>query len=117
MEIQQIFLSYSRPDQDQAEQIAVRLDREGYRVWYDQAKIVPGESWSDALERGRLVFIVTMRDDFYGLCGSDDMLRALISENHHLLAPMSTAELNDAVERPARNSGKAVQPALLTLIE
>ena len=52
MEIQQIFLSYSRPDQDQVEQIAVRLDREGYKVWYDQAKIVPGESWSDALDSG-----------------------------------------------------------------
>ncbi len=67
--------------------------------------------------RGRLVFIVTMRDDFYGLCGSDEAFGALISENHKLLSPMSTAELRNAVEQPARNSGKAVQPALLTLIE
>ena len=50
--IRQIFLSYSRPDQDQAEQIARRLDQQGHRVWYGQAKIVPGDSWSDALDRG-----------------------------------------------------------------
>jgi hypothetical protein len=39
---QQIFLSYSRPDQDQVEQIARRLDKEGYKVWYDNASLVPG---------------------------------------------------------------------------
>lgn len=54
MEIRQIFLSYSRPDQDPVGHIAGRLDREGDRVWYDKAKIVPGESWGDALERGLL---------------------------------------------------------------
>ena len=49
--VRQIFLSYSRSDQDQVEQIAIRLDRAGYRVWFDRVKLIPGDSWSDQLDQ------------------------------------------------------------------
>ncbi|WP_316368099.1 nSTAND1 domain-containing NTPase [Candidatus Thiodiazotropha sp. CDECU1] len=66
---------------------------------------------------GRLLFIVTMRDDFYGQCAFDQRLAALVSENHKLLTPMTPDELRESVEQPARLNGKAVEPALLALIQ
>ncbi|MES9943630.1 MAG: SUMF1/EgtB/PvdO family nonheme iron enzyme [Candidatus Thiodiazotropha sp.] len=66
---------------------------------------------------GRLLFIITMRDDFYGQCASDPRLAALVNENHKLLTPMSPDELRESVEMPARKNGKAVEPALLALIQ
>ena len=46
---------------------------------------------------GHLLFIVTMRDDFYGQCAFDPRLAALVSENHKLLTPMSPDELRESV--------------------
>ncbi|MES9922730.1 MAG: TIR domain-containing protein, partial [Candidatus Thiodiazotropha endolucinida] len=66
---------------------------------------------------GRLLFIITMRDDFYGQCAADQGLAALVNENHKLLTPMSPDELRQSVEEPARKNGKAVEPALLALIQ
>jgi hypothetical protein len=100
----------NEPDRDAQQRIEI----------YNKEQFVPfvqNLAFAARQQRGRVVVIATMRDDFYGRCGSDDVLRALVQENHELLGLLSMEELNEAVERPARASGKAVEPGLLSLIE
>ncbi|MET0068388.1 MAG: toll/interleukin-1 receptor domain-containing protein, partial [Candidatus Thiodiazotropha sp.] len=90
------------------------------RETYNQQQLQPfiGNLFFAARQsHGRLLFIVTMRDDFYGQCAFDPRLAALVSENHKLLTPMSPDELRESVEQPARLNGKAVEPALLAQIQ
>jgi tetratricopeptide (TPR) repeat protein len=46
-----VYLSYSREDRDAARQIASRLAAAGINIWLDEAQILPGESWPEAVER------------------------------------------------------------------
>ncbi|MEW8338491.1 MAG: SUMF1/EgtB/PvdO family nonheme iron enzyme [Candidatus Thiodiazotropha taylori] len=95
-------------------------DAQGKLERYHQQQLQPfvGNLFFTARQSpGRLLFIVTMRDDFYGQCAFDQKLAALVSENHKLLTPMSPDELRESVEQPARLNGKAVEPALLALIQ
>lgn len=48
----QLFISYSRADEDFARQIAQSLLELGADVWLDQEDIRSGEDWSDAIQRG-----------------------------------------------------------------
>ncbi|MCF4127618.1 toll/interleukin-1 receptor domain-containing protein [Methylobacterium sp. SyP6R] len=45
-----LFISYSRADQDQVRPIVETFERAGLSVWWDEL-IDPGRRWSDALER------------------------------------------------------------------
>jgi TIR domain len=47
-----IFISYSRRDFYFAEQLAVRLRRQGLEVWFDVHELEMGSDWAAAIDRG-----------------------------------------------------------------
>ncbi len=48
-----IFISYSRSDSETMRKIAFYLRDQGYRVWVDNEKLIPGTAaWEEAIERG-----------------------------------------------------------------
>ncbi len=47
-----IFISYSRQDEEFAQQIATDLDRLGASIWLDVDDIPPGVNWSSAIQQG-----------------------------------------------------------------
>jgi hypothetical protein len=47
-----VFLSYSSKDREKVESIAIRLQADGFRVWFDQFVIKPGTHIPTAVEQG-----------------------------------------------------------------
>jgi nucleoside 2-deoxyribosyltransferase len=47
-----IFISYSREDIDFARYLRALLEKEGFRVWMDEAELVAGSRWFKEIERG-----------------------------------------------------------------
>lgn len=47
-----VFLSHSSRDKSLVRPLAERLEKEGYRIWYDEWSLVPGTPWQEALEDG-----------------------------------------------------------------
>lgn len=45
-----IFISYAHKDNDTVLPIIARLQRDGYRVWYDEG-IAPGSNWDEFISR------------------------------------------------------------------
>jgi hypothetical protein len=50
-ETAQIFLSYTRADEDKVEQLYQRLSAAGFKPWMDTKDILPGEDWEVAIRR------------------------------------------------------------------
>jgi WD40 repeat protein len=48
----QVFISYSRQDEDFVRRLATDLDRAGADVWIDVSDIPPGANWSTAIQQG-----------------------------------------------------------------
>src|SRR5687767_8863832 len=44
-----VFISYSRQDANTVDKIAARLERDGFDVWIDRARIKGGELWTVAI--------------------------------------------------------------------
>ena len=47
-----VFISYSRKDEEFAQQLATDLDHLGASVWIDVDDIPPGVNWSTAIQQG-----------------------------------------------------------------
>ena len=62
------------------------------------------------------VAVFGMRADFYSQAAEDPGLRTALQENHFILAPLSSAELAEAVIEPARLAGVTVRPELVSAI-
>ena len=60
----------------------------------------------------RILFVLTIRDDFYGHCAPYRELTELLIANHVLVPPMTTEELRRAIELPARRAGLRVESDL-----
>jgi len=45
----QVFMSYSAADRELAEGLAKYLERDGFDVWYADARLFPGDNWSLAI--------------------------------------------------------------------
>src|SRR5712692_5774960 len=45
----QVFLSYASPDRELAAELAKRLGKEGYEVWFADGRLFPGDNWSLAI--------------------------------------------------------------------
>jgi WD40 repeat protein len=60
----------------------------------------------------RIVFVLTIRDDFYGRCAPYRDLAELLVANHVLVPPMTSDELRRAIELPARRTRLRVEAAL-----
>jgi hypothetical protein len=44
----QVFISHAATDESVAKKIATVLERENFKVWYDQ-RILPGQNWADEI--------------------------------------------------------------------
>ena len=60
----------------------------------------------------RVVFVLTIRDDFYGRCAPYRELADLLVTNHVLVPPMTAEELRRAIELPARRARLRVEAGL-----
>lgn len=48
-----IFISYSRRDTETMRRVAYFLRDQGYKVWVDNEKLIPGTpAWEEAIEKG-----------------------------------------------------------------
>lgn len=65
----------------------------------------------------RLRVIVTLRADFYGRPLSDPDFGELMRHHTEVALPLSMAELEQAITRPAARAGMHVEPALVTAIQ
>jgi len=60
--------------------------------------------------------VLGLRADFYGRCAEFPQLRDAVQRDQVFVGPMSTAELRDAIERPARAAGSDLEPGLVELL-
>jgi WD40 repeat protein/DNA-binding SARP family transcriptional activator len=69
----------------------------------------------DALVRDdeRLLTVLAIRADFYGLCAEHSDLARRLGESHVLVGPMRPGELARAIEAPAAAAGLVVEPELV----
>ncbi len=70
---------------------------------------------ADAAAAGTTV-IVVVRSDFLDECAAHPVLAPLVAEGVHLVGPMSTEALRDAIEQPARRAALRLEPGLVELI-
>jgi DNA-binding SARP family transcriptional activator/ABC-type glycerol-3-phosphate transport system substrate-binding protein len=67
-------------------------------------------------ERSRIRVVLTLRADFYDRPLATPVLGELMREHAELITPMTPAELEEAITRPAADLGVVVQPALLAAL-
>ena len=81
---------------------------------YDQARdaFLANLLHAATVSGGRVAVVMTMRSDFLGACAPFEQLNAVLSAQQEQVGPMSTAELREAIERPAFLAGCGVEPAL-----
>ncbi len=91
-----------RPQDEQAQK-HFEQDRDNFFANLLMAAATPG---------GRVVVVLTMRSDFLSSCAPIHQLSAVLSSHQELIGPMTTAELREAIERPAFRVGCEVEPAL-----
>jgi WD40 repeat protein len=60
--------------------------------------------------------VIGLRADFYGRCAEYPELREAVEQDQVLVGPMSTAELREAIERPAQAVGLELEPGLVELL-
>jgi WD40 repeat protein/class 3 adenylate cyclase len=92
---------------DQFEEVFTLCADEEERAAFIEAISRAATRWPD-----RIVFVLTIRDDFYGRCAPYRELAELLIANHVLVPPMAKDELRRAVELPARRGRLRVESAL-----
>lgn len=60
--------------------------------------------------------VLGVRGDFYGHCLEYPWLKSVLSQRQVIAGPMTTAELREAIEVPARLTGHALEPGLVELL-
>ena len=91
-----IFLSHNSADKPQVENIALRLNDEGFDPWLDKWDLVPGETWQEGLEKALKTSDVCLI--FIGKQGQ---------------GPWHTAEMRMALNRNINQLDLRVIPVLL----
>jgi len=94
--IHDVFLSYNSTDKPSVEKIARIIERDGFRTWFDEWKLVPGEPWQEALENG---------------LDSSKTCAVFIGKNG--LGPWQNEETRSAIEDRVRDAKFRVIPVLL----
>ena len=82
-----IFISYSHINQLQALKIVERLQKEGYRVWYDEG-IDPGTEWDDNIAEHVLAcgyFVALISENYLASENCKDELNLAREENKQRL--------------------------------
>lgn len=65
---------------------------------------------------GACTVIIILRADFYAGCADYESLRVAVSENQEFIGPMSTEELERAIQCPAELNGWKYEPGLIRLM-
>ncbi len=65
---------------------------------------------------GPTVVVIALRADFYAQCAPFENLRQALAQHQHYIGAMSTAELRQAIEEPARRNKWALEPGLDDLL-
>jgi WD40 repeat protein/class 3 adenylate cyclase len=92
---------------DQFEEAFTLCDDEDERDAFIKAISHAAVRWPE-----RILFVLTIRDDFYGPCAPYRELSELLTANHVLVPPMTRDELRRAIELPARRARLRVEAAL-----
>ena len=74
------------------------------------------DALAGAAERadGRILVVLALRADYYGACAAHPRLSRLLGASQVLVGPMQRAELERAIELPARKADLVVEPELVT---
>lgn len=64
----------------------------------------------------RVQVLIAVRADFFGATSSEPLLLPALQTSQYLLGPMTAAELEEAIRRPAESVGVTVEPALVDLV-
>jgi hypothetical protein len=64
----------------------------------------------------RVQVLLAVRADFFGATSSEPLLLPVLQTSLFLLGPMTAAELEEAIRRPAESVGVTVEPALVDLV-
>ncbi|MBV9606815.1 MAG: winged helix-turn-helix domain-containing protein [Solirubrobacterales bacterium] len=64
----------------------------------------------------RALVLCTLRADFYGRLSAHARFAELLSRSHALVGPMDSAELREAIERPAALAGLEVEDRLVNVL-
>lgn len=96
-----IFVSYSHRNKDDALAIVERLQRDGYRVWYDEG-IHPGSEWDEYIARyvaNCTLFLALLSDDYLKSSNCKDELNyARNKEKNRVLIYLNDIELPAGME-------------------
>ena len=82
-----IFISYSHRNADRAAGIISRLNRSGFRVWYDEG-LIPGREWDDNIARiimGCGYFVALLTEEYLASSNCKDELNFARDKNKPLL--------------------------------
>ncbi len=93
---------------DQAEEIWTLCHDEGER-----RAIIDNLTYASTVPGGRTVVILAMRADFYARTAAHPDLAALIARTQHLVAPLTSDGIRDAIEEPARVVGLEFEEGLI----
>lgn len=96
---------------DQFEEIFTMCERDAERDAFVAALLYA------ARERGGPVVVaITMRADFAGKVAALEQLARVLAQHQYLLGPMEKAELELAIEEPARRAGAEFDPGLVDVL-
>lgn len=102
----QVFLSYNAKDRKLASELARGLSKEGYRVWFADQDLLPGDNWAvevgKALEESEGMVVLVSRESFQSDFQSREVQFALASPRYRgrlvsVLLPPTTRIPTDRV--------------------
>jgi hypothetical protein len=102
-----VFVSYSSKDGDFVHPEIRRLEREGYRIWYDKGELQPGRFWNDEIRRAIkacacfMVFITQDALDSRNVC--DELDQALEAGKPFICVYWEKVELPPRFQQPIRS--------------
>jgi hypothetical protein len=73
----QIFLSYTREDEEKVENLYQKLSDAGFKPWMAKKDILPGESWKSSIQRA------IQRSDFFLACLSANSVKRGFMQKEH----------------------------------
>jgi WD40 repeat protein/transcriptional regulator with XRE-family HTH domain len=65
---------------------------------------------------GVAIVMIVMRADFYAHCARFDLLRQALARHQEYIGPMTSAQLRNAIEEPAKRNHWEIEPGLVELL-
>lgn len=121
-----VFISYSRAQYYFAEDLAAALSRQGFDVWFDAERLLPGSDWQRSIEAGirvaDVLVIVGSRDAFASGHVAGEWRSALEAGKRLVVALFESTRLPDELATQVavadfRSSWRAGMDALARMLE